>query len=279
MAVMRETMFTFDPAALTALAKRHREAYAGGDPFPHIVFDDFLPEGVLDPVLEEFPDPTKIDWVTFDRATERKLITKDENQIGPYTRYLIAQLNSSTFIRFLQDLTGIQGLAPDPHLLGGGLHRIEPGGFLKIHADFNQHPELRLDRRINLLLYLNKDWPDAYGGHLELWDTVMTRCAKRVLPVFNRCVLFSTTSTAYHGNPEPLTCPKGNSRKSLALYYYTNGRPEEEQRDSHSTLFKIRPGEKLTVTSKQLLRGLTPPLLFEAMARLRRRLRSSAEGD
>ncbi|NEN95926.1 MAG: 2OG-Fe(II) oxygenase, partial [Moorea sp. SIO3I7] len=134
-----------------------------------------------------------------------------------------------------------------PHFVGGGLHQIEKGGYLKIHADFNRHTKLRLDRRLNLLIYLNKDWQEDYGGHFEMWDTEMTQSQKKILPVFNRCVIFSTTDFSYHGHPEPLTCPEGRTRKSLALYYYSNGRPAEELSKSgdHSTLFKARPGEKL----------------------------------
>jgi hypothetical protein len=103
------------------------------------------------------------------------------------------------------------------------------------------HPTLNLDRRINLLLYMNKDWKEEYGGHLELWDRTMSKRVHRVLPVFNRCVVFSTLDWAFHGHPEPLTCPPGWTRKSVALYYYTNGRPPEEKSADHGTLYKARP--------------------------------------
>ena len=164
--------------------------------------------------------------------------------MGDQTRLLLYQLNGSVFLQFLEQLTGIDGLIPDPYFGGGGLHQIERGGYLKVHADFNWHPKLRLDRRLNLLLYLNKDWKEAYGGHLELWSRNMTRCVQRILPIFNRCVIFSTTDTSYHGHPDPLRCPPSITRKSLALYYYTNGRPEQEQSAPHDTLFQERPGEQ-----------------------------------
>jgi Rps23 Pro-64 3,4-dihydroxylase Tpa1-like proline 4-hydroxylase len=93
-----------------------------------------------------------------------------------------------------------------------------------VHADFNRHEKLNLDRRLNLLLYLNRDWKEEYGGHLQLWTRDMGRCVVKVLPVFNRCVVFSTTDFSYHGHPDPLTCPPGRTRKSIAMYYYTNGR-------------------------------------------------------
>jgi Rps23 Pro-64 3,4-dihydroxylase Tpa1-like proline 4-hydroxylase len=113
-----------------------------------------------------------------------------------------------------------------------------PGGFLKVHVDFNRHPLLNLDRRLNLLVYLNEDWRDEYGGHLELWPADMSRCERRILPVFNRTVVFSTTDASFHGHPAPLACPEGMSRKSVSFYYYTNGRPAHEGAEPHDTIFR-----------------------------------------
>jgi 2-oxoglutarate-Fe(II)-dependent oxygenase superfamily protein len=236
--------FFFDSSVLDDLTRRHAAAYAEASPFPHAVMDDFLPAWVGRGILEEFPAPGQIDWRQYDDPNQKKLANENESKLGPFTRHVIAQLNSSTFVSFLERLTGIEGLIPDPHLRGGGLHQIQRGGLLKVHADFNWYPRLKLDRRLNLLFYLNEDWQEDYGGHLELWDREMARCERRVLPVFNRCVVFNTTDTAFHGHPEPLTCPEGRTRKSLALYYYSNGRPAEETASPHSTQFKKRPSER-----------------------------------
>jgi len=225
------------------LAARRKDEYPRAAPFPHVVLDDFLPEPVARRVVAEFPAPGTLEWMRFDDASGNKLASRGDRHIPEFTRGVLSQLNSSLFLQFLETLTGIAGLIPDPYLEGGGLHQIERGGFLKIHADFNRHPTLRLDRRLNLLLYLNADWREDYGGHLELWERSMKRCEKSVLPSFNRCVVFSTTDWAYHGHPEPLRCPEGMTRKSLALYYYSNGRPEEERSAEHTTLYQYRPGE------------------------------------
>lgn len=251
------------------------------------MFDDFFPEEVLDAVLEEFPSPGQADWFEFDSATERKLASTDGTMMGPATRQLLAALNSGPFIDFLERLTGIDGLVPDPHFVGGGLHQIERGGHLKVHADFNRHPRTRLERRLNVLVYLNRDWKDDYGGAFELWDEGMTACREKVMPYFNRCVVFSTTSTSYHGHPEPLACPEGETRKSLALYYYSKERPADESRPTHNTLFQARPGEQLqalapaaeaaptprprTESVKAALRWVIPPILLEARRRIRDR--------
>jgi Rps23 Pro-64 3,4-dihydroxylase Tpa1-like proline 4-hydroxylase len=177
-------------------------------------------------------------------------------------------------LQFLETLTGIEGLVPDPAFVGGGLHQIRPGGLVEVHADFSFHHALRLDRRINVLIYLNKDWRDEYGGHFELWDAEVTRAQKRILPLFNRCVIFSTTSKSFHGHPAPLSCPPGRNRKSLATFYYSNGRPEEEPHltHRHPVAFQERPGVnrvKLTIRTKKALRALTPPLLADFIRRLR----------
>ena len=226
-------------------------AYRAAAPFPHAVFDDFFDPVVLDRVLSEFPGVKGIDWVRYDDPRfEVKLASRSEQQIGLFTRYLIYALNSSAFLQFLERLTGIKGLVPDPHLWGGGLHQIPPGGKLAVHADFNNYPHFKLDRRLNVLVYLNRDWRDEWGGHLELWDREMTRCEHRIAPLFNRMVCFSTTDTSYHGHPDELRCPPDRTRRSLALYYYSNGRPAEEIGRSHSTLFRYRPGDQLPWTER-----------------------------
>ena len=260
------------PEYLEDLANKYQTEYSSGEPFPHIVIDNFLPQAILDRVLEEFPSPEKIDWKTFDNSAEKKLASTSELQMGENTRLLLQQLNSSTFISFLEKLTGIDGIIPDPHFLGGGLHQIEKGGYLKIHVDFNRHKRLRLDRRLNLLIYLNKDWQEEYGGHFEMWDADMTECKNKILPIFNRCVIFNTTDFSFHGHPEPLNCPENRTRKSLALYYYSNGRPAHEVANGHTTVFRERPEESLkksknsglsSLKFKTVFKKLLPPIFID----------------
>ncbi|MFA7273191.1 MAG: 2OG-Fe(II) oxygenase [Crocinitomicaceae bacterium] len=161
---------------------------------------------------------------------------------------------------FLTNLTGIKNLIPDPSLAGGDYHELKPGVFLKIHSDFNKHPDTKLDRRINVLVYLNKDWKSEFGGQFELWNDLMTECVQKIEPKFNTVAIFSTTSKSYHGNPEIIKCDENNSRKSIATYYNTNGRPEVEIKDylaEHSTIFKARENsDDLEETEKYLINGL-----------------------
>jgi hypothetical protein len=259
---------------MAEITNTDRLAYQGAEPFPHAFFDNFFDPALLDVVLSEFPKPGEIKWQSFDSEREIKLASASESTFGPATRLLLYHLNSMTFLDFLTKLTGIENLIPDPAFLGGGLHQTRRGGKLGIHADFNKHERYGLDRRINVLLYLNKDWREEYGGSLELWAPDMKRCGAKLQPVFNRLALFSTTSTSYHGLPDPLQCPEDVTRKSLALYYYTNGRPAEEISGSHNTLFKARNEDDFRLTFQQKARRLASDLLPPIVTRQLNRFRS-----
>ncbi|MGE0416566.1 MAG: 2OG-Fe(II) oxygenase [Acetobacteraceae bacterium] len=246
---------------LPALAERLRPQYIDAQPFPHIVIDDLFEPAVLDRVLDVFPAPDAPFWQRFRSDRETKLALDREDMVPMAIRMVLYTLNSASFLNFLETLTGIQGLIPDSHWDGGGLHQIQRGGKLAIHADFNSNNRTHLDRRLNLLLYLNKDWNPSYGGDLELWDQRMTACVKKVPPLFNRIVIFSTTDTTYHGHPDALTCPPERCRRSLALYYYSNGRPEGEASPGRSTLFVRRPGDTFKTAWHRRLTPRMPKML------------------
>ena len=266
----QSSLFHFDRAQLASVATARHAEFATASPFPHVVIDDLLPAQVLLDVLAEYPEPEAAPWEGFRNDSEVKLALRDTEQMGPATRNLFGAFNGQVFTDFLETLTGIEHLVPDPHLLGGGLHQIRAGGYLKVHADFNHHPRLKLDRRLNVLVYLNQDWEPGYGGNLELWEKDMSAVGHSVAPAFNRMVVFATTDDAFHGHPEPLTCPPDRARRSLALYYYSNGRPDHERAASHSTLFKGRPGEHLKTPLRDRLRQWVPPALVELAQRRRR---------
>jgi Rps23 Pro-64 3,4-dihydroxylase Tpa1-like proline 4-hydroxylase len=200
---------------------------------------------MLEEVLKEFPDLSIGNSYKMDNAGQVKLATKGTKRFGPATKAFTEYLNSQSFVDFLQELTGIkEKLIADHEFSGGGLHEIKRGGYLKLHADFNKHSN-KLDRRLNILIYLNKDWKEEYGGHFELWDRDLAKCAQKIKPDFNTLALFTTTDFSYHGHPDPLQCPENMSRKSLAMYYYSEGRPSEEINqglEKHSTLFVGRKG-------------------------------------
>ncbi len=267
--------FSFDPVGLEAMAGELGAGYRQAEPFPHLVIDDFLPRSVIDEVKAEFPQPGDMEWQRFSTRQERKLASDDTSRMAPIIKHLLYEFNSATMVGFLERLTGIRGLIPDPYYWGGGLHEIEPGGHLAIHADFNFHEQLRLDRRINLLLYLNDDWDPRWGGALELWKSDMSAMSRSILPLANRCVIFNTTDHSYHGHPEPLACPPGRTRQSLALYYYSNGRPRGEASESRSTYFQPRPDEAWKRTpfdARRTARRLLPPVVLDGVRSVKERV-------
>ena len=223
-----------DFASLPALAEKKAADYAQAQPFPHILLEDFLSASALDRLLAEFPGPEEqLSWRKIHTESpaaglvqHNKLGMPVIDEMPPAVRELVWELNSGTFIRFLERLTGIKQLLADPGLRGGGIHQVLPGGVLGVHADFTNHVDYQLDRRLNVLVYLNRDWPQEYGGDLELWSTDMSHCVRKIRPLAGRCVIFNTSADSFHGHPRPLTCPEGVTRKSIALYYYSRGRQD-----------------------------------------------------
>ena len=224
-------------------ALENREKYTNADPFPHIVIDNLFNENVLNAIIDEFPKNLDEIGNNFNNKVEKKLSLNKSVLLSHSTNNFLNFLNSQIFLDFLQKLTSIkEKLVPDPYLLGGGLHELRKNGYLNIHADFNLHPSMKLDRRLNILIYLNKNWQENYGGSLQLWDKDMKECVQKILPEYNRMVIFSTTDFSYHGNPDKVSCPDNLSRKSVAMYYYSNGRPSSERKlGLHSTIFRKRP--------------------------------------
>ena len=217
-------------------------SFSKARPYPHVVLDDFLHLTAAESLLADFPAATKDTWNHYTVANVNKLQANNPAYFGATTKAVITDLNSATFINFLTTITGINDLIPDPKLEGGGLHQIERGGHLNIHADFTVHPHNQdWQRRLNLIVYLNKDWADEYGGQLQLWDKEMKNCLASIAPLFNRAVVFQTDADSFHGHPDPLACPPGVSRKSLALYYFT----KELAPKIRSTNFQARPEDGL----------------------------------
>lgn len=213
-------------------------------PFKHIVIDNFLAENIALELYRQFPRPTD-DWYKYDNVFEIKRAQDNLFKLPEIHKRILADFNTHIFIEEIEKIFGIEGLIPDPSFRGGGLHQIMHGGKLDIHADFNWHKKLQLHRRINAILYLNKNWSNDWCGHLELWDKEMKRCEKKIAPLFNRMVIFETTDFSYHGHPDPW---KGDeSRKSMAWYFYSSDRPKEEITEAHSTLFQKRPQDSTTL--------------------------------
>lgn len=216
-------------------------SFAKAEPYPYIVIDDFLEPEIAQRCLQEFPPLDSEQWIHYTHVNEKKFAKTDRKAFTPMLGETIDVLNSPRFLRLVEKLTGVDKLIADPSLMGGGLHQSTTGGYLNIHADFTGHPHHSTwQRRVNLLVYLNPDWQESWGGYLELWDRKMTRCVEKIAPVFNRAVIFKTDPDSFHGHPTPMTCPPSVTRKSLALYYFTE---ETDPFLVRSTEYRARPGD------------------------------------
>jgi hypothetical protein len=260
----------FDPAECRAAGESLAAGYAAAEPFPHVVIDDFLDMTFLRSLLPGFPDAAGRGY--FDRDQERFKYQFAPHEIDDAgLRNLLAEFNGGAFTAFLEALTGIGGLIPDPWYLGGGLHETRTGGHLSIHADFNRHPRMKVERRLNLLVYLNDDWSSDWGGHLELWDREMRECRVKVEPLLGRAVIFTTDADSYHGHPDPLACPPDRSRRSIATYYYTAS-PGIDAGPDRNTQFRTRPGSPdrpdRRVALDHLIQDWVPPRLQRYARRL-----------
>jgi hypothetical protein len=228
----------FDDPAYARLAVERAAEYQAAPAFPHIVLDDFIDPALANELSAAFPAPDAIDWVERDNENNRRRYQHDETKVPPLLREMLREMNSRQFVLFLETLTGIENLLPDPYFIGGGVHLSGEGDFLKIHADFNWHHKLQAYRRVNALLYLSDEWRPEWKGAIEFWDREMTGPVGSALPIFNRLVVFSTSEHSNHGQREPTRCPPDVYRKVLNLYYYTSANEDQDMDLPHFTLYK-----------------------------------------
>ncbi len=220
---------------LPSLRRRFREA----QPFPHVHLKGFLDADVAAEIASEFPGVATGAWTLYKHPNENKVGLAKRSFFPPLLGEVVDELNSEAFVHWLSRLTGIPELLSDDMLEGGGLHQSGAGGFLNLHTDFsNHHYRKHWQRKVNLILYLNPNWQERWGGAIELWDREMRRCVVKVPPLFNEALIFRTDDISYHGFPNPLRCPEGKFRKSLALHYYVESGIGVKAR---STNYRPRP--------------------------------------
>jgi hypothetical protein len=287
MAVVDLTLPIESDSGLSMDAREARQAgdllqddFQKADPFPHIVIDNLLPAAVLKQALAGFPTRALASdgWFNIGYAGQhkRQIMPEDCNAAA---REMFWFMNSRSMLQFLEGMSGIEGLIPDPYFMGGGYHETTRGGKLGIHADFRIHEQLNLQRRLNLLIYLNETWDDTWKGQLELWDRGMTHCAVRVSPIMNRCVVFRTDADTWHGHPDELEIPEHLTRRSIALYYYTASKGVYQDVPASSTVYRARHTDDRESRTQarnlrlwETVRDWVPPVVFRRLSALRWRL-------
>jgi hypothetical protein len=236
-------MTTINPIDRDALRAHVRAA----KPFPNFCIDNFLDPTFAKEVIEDYPSFERMRQAgrEFKAVNERgKIQLTDSSKFAPAVARLNEALAAPEFLSLLSYVTDIPNMLADPELDGGGIHQTGARGHLDVHVDFNYIENRQLHRRLNLLIYLNEGWKPEWGGEIELWDQDVKVCHHRLSPIFNRCVVFETSEISFHG-VTAVKCPPNVVRRSFAVYYYTREAPAHWHGESHSTIFRARPNERL----------------------------------
>lgn len=226
--------------SLTERTEMIKKDFQSKKPFRYVMFENFFKPEAAEQIHENYPAIQDGMWDGTTYVDQKNKFQKTNFEAGSVLEGVFQEMNAPEFLKWLEEVTQIEApLIADDALFGGGLHQSINGAFLNVHVDYNIHPETKFHRRLNVIVYMNKDWKDEYEGHLELWD--LTGKDKVMIgnyaPTFNRCVIFETNEISFHGHPKPLKTPANVNRKSIATYYYSETRPEHEIADGHNTIY------------------------------------------
>jgi len=267
---------------------RRASGFRSADPFPHLVIDQFFTPIFCEQLIAEFPPFERGNNLNEDGLPGGKSTIEDIRSLG--AGYTLADdlFQSVEFSSLISDLTGIPDLLYDRMYVGGGTHENRPGQELDPHVDFNYHPHQGWHRRLNLIVYLNREWKEQWGGSIEFhedpWRPPEQNRVRRVVPLANRAILFETSERSWHGF-EAIRQPPDHesiSRKSLAIYMYTRDRPPAETAPAHATVyverplpFVLRPGDSTAAQGARVRKALTRRL--EHIGRLQERDRAFSQ--
>jgi hypothetical protein len=258
---------TIDRRVLAGAAELHT-AYRDAKPFPHVVINDFLTQTFAQRLLDQFPSFDRGNNLGDDGKAGNKATFEKIRGLGRDYASLDDLIKSRAFLELISTITGVPDLIYDPFYLGGGTHENRQGQSLQAHIDFNYHPSEGWHRRLNLIVYLNHEWDESWGGNLEFYtDPYKDKQPGMVVaPVFNRCVIFGTSEKSWHAFDQ-IKLPEEKSdvsRKSIALYFYSKDRPQEEIAGKHTTHYvhkqipeHIRAGHTLTSDDVEVLTEIT----------------------
>jgi hypothetical protein len=244
------------------------KSYKSAKPFPHLVFENMFSNQMLDELVAELPSIDRNKWVHEDNDHIQQYNLRSAVDLGKTGYQLSSLLHSAKFLYFLSEVTGIWSLLPDPYLQGAGYHVVPRGGSFDIHADRNTAYETGLMRRLSLIIYLNKNWKHEYGGQLELWNSTATRCEAVIEPEFNRTILFEITDTNFHGLPNPIACPEGQTRNAFVTYFHT-ATLNNQKVVPHTSIYAPNFYRKDKLSVRQMVKDCIPPILVRGLKKMR----------
>jgi Rps23 Pro-64 3,4-dihydroxylase Tpa1-like proline 4-hydroxylase len=237
------------------------KSFLSAKPFNHVVIDNFFVDEVARNIFDDMPGYEDNNDAKYDSVIEKKRTIQNWIKFPKNVYKAASYLVNQEFTGYLRQVTQQQELIADFGLHGGGIHMHQAGDYLNTHLDYDIHPKMEMKRKVNLIVYLNPNWQESWGGNLSLWshdeeNQQPKDCIVSIPPLFNRAVLFDTTQDSWHGVTEGIFSPEGQYRKSLAFYYLiptddiSNKRqkalftPREEQKGDKDILnfIKVRSG-------------------------------------
>jgi dTDP-glucose 4,6-dehydratase len=245
--------------------------FLDADPFDHIIIPNFLNKDYAEKLFQEFPEDIESGkWYKYNNPLEKKYARDDVKNFPLELKNLFYLLSTKELISLFSNISNIPTLECDPYLHGAGLHVHPKDGTLNMNLYYEKHPYLEKERRLNIILYMSKDWKEQWNGETQLWDKNMEKCVVKSPVTFNTAIIFKTNETSWHGLPEKICCPEGVLRKSIAYYYISpliskasenkvgnNGsgyrikatykkRPQDPYCEKIDKLYKIRPLRLIT---------------------------------
>jgi dTDP-glucose 4,6-dehydratase len=246
--------------------KKLNDHFIDAEPFEHIIIPDFLSSKYAEKIFNDFPiDIYSGNWHEYNNPIEKKITNDNINDMPMCIKQFFYLLSCKEIIGKIQLLSGIEQLEYDPYLHGAGIHIHKTGGKLDMHLDYEKHPFLNKERRLNIILYMSKNWKEEWNGDTQLWDKDLTKCVSKSPVIFNTALIFKTNEISWHGLPEEIKCPQGILRKTIAYYYVSpldskpdinrigndgtgyrtkatfKKRPHDEYDELKEKLYKIRP--------------------------------------
>ena len=220
-----------------------QQEYRNHPGYSKLEVKELLPLGVVQALAEELESIPLDECKKF---TRRDSCMYEYNKLDntPVQDEVVHTLHSATFIKWLQEVTDTVDLIPDPHLVGAGYSKAYNGDSLKVHTDFNWNDQLRLHRRLSVVIYLNEEWDENWGGNLDFYDTDRKKVLSRVIPGAGNMVVWSYNNLAYHGYPEPMKNPDGTCRKNIRLFYYVSNAQHDDKFPPHRSLYWFDEKEK-----------------------------------
>lgn len=199
-----------------------KDLFVHAKPFEHVIIDNFLKNEVAEHICSEFPEDFT-NWHKYNNPLEVKYAFDNLEEMGENTQKMFEWFASDQLTNIISKITDIPNLENDPYLHGAGLHAHPRNGRLNMHLDYEKHPILKnKERRINIILFITKDWKEEWHGDNQLWDSELTECKVKTHVKFNRALLFKTNNISWHGLPDKISCPEGVYRKSIAYYYISD---------------------------------------------------------